>query len=390
MLTWMLGSLAFAADPPTVTAAPGKGVTVATADGKYSLTVRSRFQLRESVYAAAPDDDGARDLTFLTSVYTTRVWFTGNVLDEHTKYTLQLALAPRDFKDGAISPVYDAYIDRDKNPNLSFRMGQMFVPFDRLRTIREFSLQMPDRPRAIAEFSLDRDIGVYAYSDHLGGEDSPFGYKVGVFGGSGTNQVDPHPPGGLVVARAELRPFGGFDDDSEGDLDRRDEMKLALGVGAAYNYATTRARSTTSTVYVGGTANYAHLAADLVYKFHGFAFETEFINRMADADVIRGEDEDGNPTVEYTRSGWGFVAQPSFMLSDKVEVEARYGRIAANPGTDQSLIDDVEAHANEVGAGTSVYLNGHRFKIQGGVTALFGEDPSASELTGNVLADMMF
>jgi hypothetical protein len=53
-------------------------------------------------------------------------------------------------------------------------------------------------------------------------------------------------------------------------------------------------------------------------------------------------------------------------------------------------MDDVAAHANEVAAGTSVYLNGHRFKIQGGVTALFGEDPSASELAGHLLADMMF
>lgn len=380
------------AAPPTVTAAPGKGITVTSADGRFAMNLRGRVQLRQAAFVAAPDDDGARETTMQTSIATARLWWGGHVLSEDTKYLVQLAVGPRDFRDGATSPIFDAYLDLTQNPNLSLRIGQLFVPFDRLRTIREFSLQMADRPRVVSELTLDRDIGVYAYSDHLGGEDSIVAYRVGVFGGSGIHQLTAHPPGGMAVARLELRPLGPIDDDSEGDLERKKEARLALGIAGAYNRGSTRARSTTSTTYVGGTADYLHLAADLVFKARGFAWENEFVLRDAAADEIRGEDEDGNPTLEYTRSGWGFVSQPSLMVSDHVELSARYGRLAASPGTDPTYLEDVAARENEVGLGASQYLNGHRFKVQEGVSGFFGDEssPADAELTVNALVDVMF
>jgi hypothetical protein len=377
---------------PAVTAAPGKGITVTSADGRFSMNLRGRVQLRQSLFLAAPDDEGARDASVLTQIYTTRLWWGGHVLNEDTKYLLQLAVGPRDFRDGAISPIFDAYFDFTQNPNLSVRVGQLFVPFDRLRTIREFSLQMADRPRVVSELTLDRDIGAYAYSDHLGGEKSPVAYRLGVFGGSGIHQLSAHPPGGMVVGRLELRPFGPIDDDSEGDLSRREKPGLALAVGAAYNLGSTRARSTTSTVYAAGTADYLHLAVDGVFKWRGFAWENELVLRDASEDVLRGTDDDGNRIVEYTRSGWGFVSQPSMMLSDRAELVARYGRLAASEGTDPAYVDDVAARANEVGLGANCYLNQHRFKIQGGVSGFFGDEasPTDAELAGNVLIDVMF
>lgn len=380
------------AAPPTVTAAPGKGITVTSADGRFSMNLRGRVQLRESLYLTAPDEDGARDATMLTQIYTTRLWWGGHVLNEDTKYLLQLAVGPRDFRDGAISPIFDAYFDFTQNPNLSVRVGQLFVPFDRLRTIREFSLQMADRPRVVSELTLDRDIGAYAYSDHLGGEKSPVAYRLGVFGGSGIHQLSAHPPGGMVVGRLELRPLGPVDDDSEGDLERREKPGVAFGLAAAYNLGSTRARSTTSTVYVGSTADYLHLAADAVFKWHGFAWENEFVLRDAAQDRLRGTDDDGNPIVEYTRSGWGFVSQPSIMLSKRAELVARYGRLTAAQGTDPTYLDDVAARSNEVGLGANCYLNQHRFKVQGGVSGFFGDEmsPTDAELATNLLIDVMF
>jgi hypothetical protein len=386
-------SPARAEDPsPTVTAAPGKGITVTSGDGRFSMNLRGRVQLRQSVYLDPPDEEGARDASVLTQIYTTRLWWGGHVLNEDTKYLLQLAVGPRDFRDGAISPIFDAYFDFTRHPNLSVRVGQLFVPFDRLRTIREFALQMPDRPRVVSELTLDRDIGAYAYSDHLGGASSPVAYRLGVFGGSGIHQLSDKPPGGLVVGRLELRPFGPVDDDSEGDLSRRETPGLAIGVAAAYNLGSTRARSTTSTVYAAGTADYLHLAADAVFKWRGFAWENELVVRDAAEDRIRGTDDDGNPLVEYTRSGWGFVSQPSLMVSDRSELVARYGRLVAAKGTDPAYLDDVAGRANEVGLGANVYLNQHRFKVQGGVSGLFGDEgaPADAELAANVLIDVMF
>src|SRR5689334_4225433 len=104
MFVLSLATLAFAADPPaeppTVSATPGRGFTIATADGKFSMNVRGRIMLRETLTAAIPDDAGERDLTLLSQVYTARVYFTGHTLSEDTKYVLQLAVAPNDYRDG--------------------------------------------------------------------------------------------------------------------------------------------------------------------------------------------------------------------------------------------------------------------------------------------------
>ncbi len=394
----LLGSsIATAADDekpsPVVSGAPGKGLSVQSADGRFLLNLRGRFQLRESFAASAPDDAGNRDVTFGTSVYTTRIWLQGHTLSKDIKYLLQLAVAPRDYRDGSISPIYDAYLDLTHSPDASVRIGQAFVPFDRLRTIREFALQLPDRPKAIGEFSLDRDIGAYVYSDHVGSEEGVFAYRLGVFGGGGPNVTTMKEPGGLGVVRLELNPFGPFDADSEGDLERREEPGLSIGAGFAYNANTPRARSTTSTTFSnGGTADYLHAAGDVVFKLRGFAIEGEVILRDAANDTIVTTDDAGAEVVEYTRSGWGAVVQPSIMLGKEIEVAARYSHSVAFDGTDPALISDVAIRGEEIGAGVSWYLNGHRFKVQGGWTLLFGSERSAGdgEHAASVLVDAMF
>jgi hypothetical protein len=59
----------------------------------------------------------------------------------------------------------------------------------------------------VSELSLDRDVGTYLYSDHLGSGDSMVAYRHGVFGGGGPKDTVPHDLGGLVVGRLELRPL---------------------------------------------------------------------------------------------------------------------------------------------------------------------------------------
>jgi hypothetical protein len=378
MFVLSLATLAFAADPPaeppTVGASPGRGFTVATADGKFSMNIRGRIMLRETLTAAIPDDAGERDLSMATQVWTARVYLQGHTLSEDTKYVLQLAVAPNDYRDGTISPIFDAYLDLTHNPNASVRIGQLFVPFDRARTNREFALQLATRPRPVGELTLDRDVGVYLYSNGLGGESSPLAYRVGVFGGGGGNALSGKEPGGLGVARVELHPFGYMADaDSEGDLERREEPGLAIGAGAAYNVNTNRARSTTSTTYVGGTTDYLHLAGDVVAKWRGAALMGEVLVRDASADEIVSEDDTGAQVIEATRSGWGWLVQPSLMLTDKLEVAGRYSHMTASEGTDPKFVDELAAKENEVAAGLNWYQNGHRFKIQTTWVALFGE-----------------
>ncbi|MCB9690166.1 MAG: porin, partial [Alphaproteobacteria bacterium] len=305
------------ASEAVVTAAVGSGVTITSADERFSMNLRGRVQLRETLVVGAPEGEVPRELASQAQVQTARLTLRGHTLSEDLRYTVQLAFSQRDYRDGTVSPLYDAYLDAAASRDLSVRVGQMFVPFDRLRTIREFALQLPDRPRVVSELTLDRDVGVVASSDHLGGDRSVLAYRLGAFGGGGPNTAAPRELGGLLVGRVELRPLGPLDDDSEGDLERRRAPGLALGMGAAYNVNASRVRSTTSTVFEGGTVDYLHLCGDAVFKVRGFAVASEVVLRDAADDRIVSIDDAGTARVEYARSGWGVVVQPSMMLTPR-------------------------------------------------------------------------
>ena len=352
------------APPPfEVSGAPGKGLTLKVGD-TFSLNLKSRIQLRYQLHIPQAEDGAARQLDQLVTVGTLRLYFSGNIFTPALTYMIQLALAARDYRDQAISPVYDAYLDYAVHRDLHVRAGQYFVPFDRLRTVREFALQMTDRPRPVAEFTLDRDVGITSYSESFLGDHSPLAWRVGVFGGGGNNLTTSKKPGALVVGRVELRPFGAMDDDQEGDLERRVTPGLAIGTGFAANYNTNRLRSTTGATFQGGTTDYRHAAADLVFKWRGWALQAEYLRKQASADTIISTDAEGDPLVEYTRSGQGWVVQTSYTFDPPFELVARVSRMYAFAGTDPTLVTEVEDYGQELGAGLNYYLNGHRMKVQ--------------------------
>jgi phosphate-selective porin O/P len=341
---------------PEITAAPGKGITFKVGDA-FSLNLRSRFQLRYQMDIPPKPEDGDRDFLQTVNIGTARFWFSGNVFRPEITYMLQLAVAGRDYRDGAISPIFDAYVDWKADRDFNIRAGQFFVPFDRLRTVREFALQMADRPVPIGELTLDRDAGVVLYSEKFLG--SPIAWRAGLFGGGGTNLTTGKEPGFLAVARLEARPLGPIDDDSEGDLERRHKPGLAIGAGIARNWNTNRQRSTTGTTFTGGTTDYLHIAADAVFKWEGFALQLEYLYKNTADDRILSLDDAGATRTEWTRSGSGYVAQASYTFDPPFEIVGRYSKLNPFVGTDPRLID-----TDEYGVGFNYYLNGHQFKIQ--------------------------
>jgi phosphate-selective porin O/P len=338
-----------------ISAAPGKGFTIKYGDA-FSFNLRSRFQLRYQLDIPPEDDAGDRNYQQLINIGTARLWFSGNVFRPELTYMIQLAVAGRDYRDGAISPIFDAFVDWKAHRDFNIRAGQFFVPFDRLRTVREFALQMADRPVPIGELTLDRDAGVAFYSDKFLG--SPFAWRAGIFGGGGTNLSTGKEPGFLLTARLEARPLGPIDDDSEGDLERRSKPGLAIGAGIARNWNTNRQRSTTGLTFAGGTTDYLHLAADAVFKWQGFAAQLEYLWKNASEDQILSTNADG-PVTEWTRSASGWVAQASYTFDPPFEIVGRFSKLYASSGTDPRLVD-----ADEVGVGLNYYINGHQFKIQ--------------------------
>lgn len=368
-----------AAPGASITAAPGKGFTITSDDGRFSSTVRPRLQLRATATGQRPQPAQPRQWTQELNVRTVRLTLQGHALTPDLKYNLQLALGGNDFETGSSTPLFDAWVEYTGIRDLNLRAGQFFVPFDRARTIRESSLQFVDRPAIIGELTLDRDVGLMASSADLLGLGGLLGYNLGLFGGEGRNRFGNTTPGLLYVARLYTRPFGAFDDDVEGDLQRLPKPRLMVGVAGAFNQKTHRQRSTTGTVFTQGTFDYLHADVDAVFKYRGLSVLAEVLFRKATPSLNTGT-VNGQEVREWSRSGWGYVLQAGYMLDETFEATARWDQQRARSGTDPAYISLVNQQGREAAVGVNAYLNGHSLKLQADYSRQFGRTGSARQL----------
>ncbi len=362
--------------PLTVTGGPGKGTTFTSNDQRFSLNLRGRLQLRNTL--AHPTGSATNDEL---GVRTARVILAGNTFDPHLEYFVQLAVAASDFEKEyqTSSPLFDAWVEYTGVRDANVRAGQLLVPFDRARTVRELALTLVDRSQVVNELSLDRDAGVVISSSDLGGLDHLLAYQVGVFGGDGKNRVGAVDAGLLYVARLTLRPLGAFDDDVQGDLLRHADPKLAVGGGVAYNDNTRRQRSTTGSLLTLGGVSYVHAAADAVFKWRGLYFLGEYLYRAARTEQHSGAGANMMPLTEYARSGSGYVLEAGTLVTGAFEVNARFGQLFAKTSgdparaTDPALVKLVQEGGRELGGGLAYYLNGHALKVMGDYHVYFGD-----------------
>ncbi len=373
--------------PLSVTGEPGKGVIITTTDNRLSMNIRGRVQLRTTA------QELRGEVSQLTQIKTLRLYFQGHVLWPELKYVIQLAEGTGDFEEGSASPIFDAFIEHTYLRDLNIKIGQFFVPFDRARTVREFSLQMVDRPVWIPELTLDRDVGISFSSSDLFGLGGKLFYALSVFGGDGRNRTAISSPGLLYVGRLAVTPFGTFDDNSEGDLDRKSEPRLMIGVAGAYNHHTDRQRSTTGLRFAAGNNfNTFHGAADLVFKYAGLSVMAEGVVMDATVDSRdAGMDAMGNPVRDFSRSGWGYLFQAGMMLTDKIETVGRWshqGRIGATTDAAHQTLLNRQAH--ELAFGANYYLNKHYFKFQFDLGLRWGEWENQKEHLARLQLDASF
>ena len=181
----------------------GKGATIKSSDDRFSLNIRGRIQARATV--TETDGDGDPPVTGF-QVRRMRVVLQGNALGPELTYYIQLAFSNLDMESDLRSPLRDAYftwaIARDAN----LRVGQMKVPYGRQRVVSSSALQMADRSIVVAEFNLDRDVGLHLFSKDLFGLGEKLGYSLAVFGGDGRNRVT-DAFGLLYAARLQVTPM---------------------------------------------------------------------------------------------------------------------------------------------------------------------------------------
>ncbi len=352
--------------PVTVTAAPGKGLLVKTADERFSIGLRARAQFRDTFIHSGDTD------TNELQVRTLRLIVHGNVLVPELRYNIQLAFGGGDFERDSSSPIFDAFVEYTRWRDLNIRAGQFFVPFDRARTIREFALQFVDRQQVVRELTLDRDVGLMLSSSNLFGLGDRLAYNLFIGGGEGRNRFGPAKLGPLAVVRFTVRPFGAFDDDQEGDLSREKRPRLAVGIAGARNLATNRQNSTYGTTFALGTVDYTNAAVDVVFKYAGFSLLVEGLWRRSNVDSILGTTAAGAPAQEWTRSGYGYFVQGGMLVHPQVEVVGRWEQLFARRGTDPQFVQLAETQGRQVAGGVNLYLNGHAFKLQSDYVHVFG------------------
>jgi hypothetical protein len=372
----------FASLDERLVAEPGKGVTLRSLDGRYSLNVKPRVQIRDMF------THDAHDLNDL-ELKTLRLVISGNILTPDLRFFVQLALASGDYEKDSSSPIYDAYVEYTGLRDLSVKAGQFLVPFDRVRTVREYALEFVDRSSMVRELSLDRDVGLTVSSSNLLGWGNRLGYALYIGSGDGKNRTGGQILGPLLIARVTLRPFGAFDDDNEGDLNRERRPRLAIGLAGAYNIHSPRTQSTLGNTFTLGYANYQHAAADLVFKLAGFSLIGEVLVRHAEQANFKGM-SGGKPVTEWTRSGYGYVVQAGMMLSRFVQATLRWEQLFAESNTDPTLISTAATAGRQLGAGLNLYLNGHGLKLQADYFYLWGVVLSAARHQVRLQLDASF
>ncbi len=339
----------------------GRGVTIRTADDQMSLNIRGRVQVRNTI--ADTTGDG-RIGTSEFGIRRMRLLFQGNALGPKLTYYFQFSFSNLDTEPDLRLPLRDAYVTWAPARDANLRLGQMKVPFSRQRVVSSSALQMVDRSVVVTELNLDRDIGAQLFSRDLFGLGGRLGYAVGLFGGEGRNRLG-RDFGYLYTARIEAWPFGQFDDIVEADIARSPKPRLAIAATVGYNQRTNRARSTLGDTFTSGDVNYRHAAADMMFKQRGFSVISEVLYRAADAEL-----RNSAGTV-VTRSGWGGYVQAGQMVSSRVELNGRYGRLVPGEGTAPSV-----ERVNEAGVGLSYYPRAHNLKVQGDYFQLRTGDPA--------------
>ncbi len=364
-------SLSPPSPPVTLNAAPGQGIVVVVGDDDFKLQVRGRMQVR----AEAGTEDGQGMVGF--SVRRLRLVMAGDVLRKQFSYTLQLGLSPRDVEADNPNVTRDAFVAWNLSTPFRLRLGQMKVPFDRQRMVSSASLQFPERSDIVNELTLDRDIGLVAFSAPI---EDRFTYQLGVFGGDGRNRLNGD-VGLLLTARVQWTPWGAFDDDlSEADLDDDGDPRWAIAAAVGYNAGSPRERSILGAFRPDERVDYLHGTADVLWKSRGLALVVQGIARVATS----GSSSSSELTA---RSAVGAFAQLGLMVSPHAEVVGRIGHLEPIQGALKNARGLVRS--DEVRVGMNQYILGHDVKISSDLGARFSPGAPVA-LDAHVMTQLAF
>lgn len=338
----------------------GKGVSFMPKDSLFRLNMRFRMQNTASVMK---DEDGQFFNEF--SVKRLRLRFEGFAFSPKLNYVIQLGFSGYDNEglSGTANLVRDAVIYYVPDNRWSFGFGQAKIPANRARVNSSSALQFADRSITNSTFNLDRDFGFFGtYNTHLFSSFDAV-IKTSITSGEGRNFKSSPNLGFAYTGRLELFPLGRFKklgDIIEGDYEREESPRLMLAAAYSMNHKAIRDRGQRGTLLQNGlTRDIQSLFFDLVFKYNGFAFYTDYMKRMVKEPVVF-EDV---PFFfnQYIYVGQGLNLQSSYIFRNNWEIAVRWSFTEPT-----EMIKSMNGFNRETQytIGLTKYLIGHALKVQ--------------------------
>jgi phosphate-selective porin OprO/OprP len=348
----------------------GKGIQFTSADSSFTMAIGGRIQ---SVFEARRDNENENTGTdFL--LRRCRLNIQGNAFDPKFSYRIQLGFAHGDITSANSSlqnnlVLRDAMMFYDVSKWLRIGFGQTKLPGNRQRLVSSANLQLVERSISNNNFTLDRDKGVWIYTN-FNLNKAVLKSTIAVSNGEGRISSDKNDKL-CYSGRVEFLPFGDFStngDYVESDIEREVKPKLSIAGVYSFNEATTRTMGQIGDfLYNAEVANIEYYGADLMFKYKGFSIESEFNNRNSNKGIITNKKD--TTQRNHTISGRTSMIQSGYFITKKIEIAARYAQI-----TPENSVASMMNKQKEYVIGLSHYFYKHSLKLQSDLTYLKNGD----------------
>jgi phosphate-selective porin OprO and OprP len=343
------------------------GLGFATPDSSYSLNLRFRIQNR-ALFNTVSDED-LSPASYEARVRRCRLTLTGHLVNPKLTYYLQLSFSRGDMDWSVVdattqntSPnvVRDAMVFYKPIKHLQLGFGQGKLPGNRQRINSSSALQFYDRSIVNANFTVDRDFGLFANYTAEVTKNFLIIPKIAVSSGEGRNSTSSN-TGLAYTGRLEILPLGAFTDGGdyfEGDILREEKPKISLAGGYQLNdLAVKSGGQLGKDMY--GTKSFNVYMADFLFKYKGIALTAEYIRRDTDGSpVVKGTDGKSRTFV----TGDGINTQLSYCFKSQWEIAARHSLVSPH----HDVLSAVREN-EQYGLGVTKYLNKHKVKLQANV-----------------------
>ena len=328
----------------------GKGlINVFAKDSSWSSKVAFRYQTRyEGNYDLVDSDYTGR-------AFVRRARIKGNGFAFSPKITYKFEY------DVANGYVLDAVVKWNFTGNWTVWFGQTKLPGNIERVFSSQKLQLVDRSLLNSKFTLDRDAGAQLRHHFKLGNTFLVREIFAVSQGEGLNDKSKSTGNGYT-GRIELLPFGNFTKKGDyfaADLKREKTPKLMLSATYDFNQNAMLSRGQKGDYLIGDLENLQTLFIDAHFKYQGFSFFGEYVDRKTSdgSPLLENSFVDGESIDECYYTGESINLQLGYLMKNNWEIAGRYTKVNAN-----DLYDNNDL--NQYTIGFSKYVVGHNLKVQ--------------------------